>query len=376
MDKNHNIEVDFVHLARIALTGRSQDIQAFLHRVAKQRRDTGTPLSAALIELLRSSPTRASPLRRQAETALPVDADTRFQLMRVEEHPALDHEPVFAEEVAEALDRLVKERTRLKTLFEAGLEPTKAALFTGLPGVGKTLAARWIARALGKPLIVLDLAAVMSSYLGRTGTNLRQVLEYAKSVDCVLLLDEVDAVAKRRDDRGEIGELKRLVTVLLQEIDDWPSSGLLIAATNHPDLLDPAIWRRFEMTLEFPLPSREAGARFIEAALAPRAKNASAWAGILSLAFQGSSFSDIERALKTAQRSAALNGKKLDDHLVDLVKGQNLSREDRIALAIALVEKKLASQRLAQDLTGVARDTIRSRTKTSKTSRNAKEVGL
>ena len=91
--------------------------------------------------------------------------------------------------------------------------------------------------------------------LGRTGANLRQVLDYAKQTPGVLLLDELDAVAKRRDDDAEIGELKRLVTVLLQEIDDWPPGNLLLAATNHPELLDPAAWRRFEAVLEFePLP--------------------------------------------------------------------------------------------------------------------------
>ena len=94
----------------------------------------------------------------------------------------------------------------------------------------------------------------MSSYLGRTGSNIRHVLDYAKGVDGVLLLDELDAIAKRRDDATDVGELKRLVTVLLQEIDDWPSSGLLIAATNHPGLLDPAVWRRFELRVSFPMP--------------------------------------------------------------------------------------------------------------------------
>lgn len=130
-------------------------------------------------------------------------------------------------------------------------------VFTGPPGVGKTLAARWLAVQLHRPLLILDLASVMSSFLGRTGSNLRNVMDYAKSVECVLLLDEFDAIAKRRDDNGEIGELKRLVTVLLQEIDDWPVGGLLVAATNHGSLLDPAAWRRFEVQIDFPLPNRE-----------------------------------------------------------------------------------------------------------------------
>ena len=107
------------------------------------------------------------------------------------------------------------------------------------------------------PLLILDLSAVMSSYLGRTGSNLRHVLDYAKSLDCVLLLDELDAIAKRRDDSSEIGKLKRLVTVLLQQLDDWPSAGLLIAATNHTDLLDHAVWCRFEELVKFGIPQQD-----------------------------------------------------------------------------------------------------------------------
>ena len=237
-----DIEADFVQLAHIALSGRTQDVQLVLYRTAKRYRTVMPHLAEAFTNLLRESPTPASPLR-EAETPLPVDVDTRLHLMRVETHPSVDHEPVFATSIEASLSQLVKERQNPEALLQVGLEPTRAALFVGPPGVGKTMAARWFARELKKPLLILDLAAVMSSFLGRTGSNVRHVLEYARSIDCVLLLDELDAIAKRRDDRSEIGELKRLVTVLIQQIDDWPSSRMLLAATNHPDLLDPAIWR-------------------------------------------------------------------------------------------------------------------------------------
>ena len=150
--------------------------------------------------------------------------------------------------------------------------------------LGKTLAARWIAKKLNRPLIVLDLWAVMSSFLGRTGNNIRNVLDYAKGLDCVLLLDEFDAIAKRRDDAVEIGELKRLVTVLLQEIDEWPSSGLLLAATNHPDLLDPAVWRRFELIVEFPMPTEAEIRQAIELFLGGEAEE-KGWSAILRECF-------------------------------------------------------------------------------------------
>lgn len=364
MAESGSIEKDFVHLARVALSGRAQDVQAYLHRVAK-RRGLDREFSAALVELLRNNPTRSSPLRKGMEKALPTDTDSRFQLLRVEETPSLQMEPVYTEQVQGTLSRLVEERKNLGTLLEAGLEPTRTVLFTGPPGVGKTLGARWIARELGLPLMILDLSAVMSSYLGRTGSNLRHVLDYAKSIDCVLLLDELDAIAKRRDDSGEIGELKRLVTVLLQQLDDWPSSGLLIAATNHSDLLDPAVWRRFEQPVNFSLPAEDGIRVFLEALFEEVAPNMSAWVEILSLALVGRSYSDIERELTLARRSAALNGKGLDHHLSQLVTVNEQSKQDRINIAVRMVKNGLATQRRAHEVTGVARDTIRAHLKNS-----------
>jgi len=350
---------DFIHLARIALSDRPQDVHTFLHRIAKKTEDR--EMSTALVKLLRKRPTRSSALRRSSTVALPVDTDSRFQLLRQEEQPTLPHEPIYAIAVRDVLQRLVDERTKLSALTEAGLEPTRTVLFTGPPGVGKTMAARWIARELGCPLLILDLSAVMSSYLGRTGTNLRHVLDYAKSIDCVLLVDELDAIAKRRDDTGEIGELKRLVTVLLQQLDDWPSSGLLLAATNHAELLDPAVWRRFEEQVEFELPERDAAQAFVSELLQRVVPESAEWSNVLSIALAGHSFSDIERKVNSARRSAALNGRKVGDHLAALLKIDDHSKRERIELAVQLAGSGLVSQRRAHELTGVARETIRDR---------------
>ena len=358
MEDISGIRKDFVHLARVALSERAQDVQVFLHRIAKKR-TTDKELSAALIELLRKNPTRSTPLRRGVETAVPTDTDSRFQLLRIEEQPYLPSEPVYAPDVRATLDRLVEERRNVGALLEVGLEPTRTVLFTGPPGVGKTLGARWIARQLGLPLSILDLSAVMSSYLGRTGSNLRHVLDYAKSIDCVLLLDELDAIAKRRDDSGEIGELKRLVTVLLQQLDDWPSSGLLIAATNHADLLDPAVWRRFEQPVAFDLPEEDGVHAYLEGLFAEVAPDMAKWTDVLSLSLSGRSYSDIEREVKLARRAAALNGKGLDHYLPRLVTSDGRSKQEQIDIAVRLVKNKLATQRKAHELTGVARDTIR-----------------
>ena len=352
------IENDFVHLARLALTGRPQDIQLYIRRMAKKYQVSLPKFSETLASLLLESPTRSSPLRREAATAIPVDVDSRLKLLRHESAPAPEVEPVLRGEVSKALNQIIDERRSLDRLISAGLAPTKSILFTGPPGVGKSLAAHWLASKLQLPLLTLDLSAVMSRYLGRTGNNIRYVLDHAKSMDCILLLDEFDAIAKRRDDSTEIGELKRLVTVLLQEIDDWPSTGLLIAATNHPTLLDPAVWRRFELKVDFPLPNRTEAKSAIKQ-----------WAGgvnnglldALAILFEGKSYSEMERYIMLARRSSTMKNEPLVEHLRSAMKSlaDELPRKIRGELATQLVKSGQVSQREAHNLTGVSRDTIR-----------------
>lgn len=358
---------DFVTLARLALTSRQQDIFLFLRRAAKRYTDTLPGLSEQLKELVREAPTRSTPLRKESMPAIPVDLDSHMQLLRVETSPSLDIEPVYVPEIRERLDQIVKEQKLHHKLEAAGLSPTRTILFTGPPGVGKTLAARWIASQLGLPLLILDLSAVMSSFLGRTGINIRNVLDYAKSANCVLLLDELDTVAKRRDDETELGELKRLVTVLLQELDDWPSGALLLAATNHATLLDPAVWRRFEKWIEFPMPEEDAVACAVNLYLEADALD-KVWRDALVQTLKGRSFSDIEREIIGIRRAAAVSDAPLSQHaatlLHRLVIGLNL--EQRKRLALDLIQRSNISQRVAHEITGVSRDTIRKYSKPAK----------
>ena len=275
------------------------------------------------------------------------------------ETPTLEIEPVYDTRTWAAVRQVAREREQSERLAQAGVDPTRSVLFTGPPGVGKTLAAKWIARELGQPLAILDLSAVMSSFLGRTGSNVRAVLDFARDHNCILLLDELDAVAKRRDDTSEIGELKRLVTVLLQEIDEWPPSCLLLAATNHAKLLDPAVWRRFEVVVEFPLPEPEVVADVLRDYL--DLNSISPWPAVLSRALAGSSFSDAFQAASLARRVSALEGcsveTALERVLHDLVKSLNGAR--RRQLAVSLAVDGVVSQRRVSAITGVSRDTIR-----------------
>lgn len=371
---DHGIGVDeIVHIARLALAGRPQDVQLYVRRLARRYQGAMPAVASQLTELLQEAPTRQSPLRREAAAPVPVDLESRLQLLRIEEGPTLEVEPIWESRVERALDQIVSERQRGQELTKQGLSPTRSIIFTGPPGVGKTLAARWIARQLHRPLLTLDLSAVMSSFLGRTGANLRHVLDYAKGVDGVLLLDELDSIAKRRDDATDVGELKRLVTVLLQEIDDWPPTGLLIAATNHSNLLDPAVWRRFEMRVDFPMPADESVRRAIETFLG-LSKASAAWHDVLGVALRGLSFSDIEREVMLARRAAVTREIPLEDALSDVVHSriEPLPRRERCQIALWMTDAGI-SQRQVHALTGVSRDTIRKKTKPAVTTMNSEE---
>ena len=360
MEDKHISNQEVAHLVRLALAGKPKDVQLFVRRLINRYRLEIPELSDQLGALLREgAKSSASPLRGTVVDAIPVDLDSRLQLARPEYPVMLDAEPVWSSEVREQLEQIISERQREPELLQASLHPTKSALFTGGPGLGKTLAARWIAQKLDRPLITLDLSAVMSSFLGRTGNNVRNVLDYAKGVDCVLLLDEFDAIAKRRDDADEVGELKRLVTVLLQEIDEWPSTGLLLAATNHAELLDPAVWRRFERIVRFPMPTDVQIGQAIERHIGNDAA-ARKWCAILARALEGMSFAEVDREMVRARRQAVMQKYPLVEALKRTVhdRAGELSRERRAELAVSLVDVGL-SQREAHEWTGVSRDTIR-----------------
>ena len=255
-----------------------------------------------------------NPALRSAFAPNPVDADSRLKLLRETWPVVLPFQPVWAPGVADALTHVVTEWQGAAKLREAGLSPTRSVLISGPPGVGKTLAASWLAMELNVPLFTLDLATVMNSFLGKTGQNLRLVLNHAMSTPSVLLLDEFDAIAKRRDDDSDVGELKRLVNVLLQAVDGWGGESLLVAATNHPDLLDPAVWRRFDLAVSIELPEPAMTARFLAGhGLAGRDLD------YAQRLVDGASFAHVERWLRMARKESLLHGTPLLQAMVGAV---------------------------------------------------------
>lgn len=252
---------EWIALVREGCAGNAPSFQLRLSRLIGRLRREKSPLSEVLSKALAEA--NASLLNVARDSAArqvslsPVDADSNLPLTTIQFPIQMEHRPVWAPEVGSVLEALVNEWTNAGRLIEAGLNPSRTALLSGPPGVGKTLAAAYLAEQLNLPLVTLNLAATVSGLLGNTGNNLVKVLAHAKAQPCVLLLDEFDAFAKRRDDGQDIGELKRVVNVLLQAIDEWPSTSLLVAATNHEELLDRAIFRRFDFWVRFPNSSQE-----------------------------------------------------------------------------------------------------------------------
>lgn len=369
VDELSEIQADLAQLVRLVLTEQYDDVRLYVARLVRKYRDTAPLLAEQLDLYLRNKPHRSAPALRKFSTAqgvppvVPVDEDSRMNLLKVFDEQKNLEKPMLSQAIEDNLDQIILERKNVQKLNKLGLSPTKSAIFVGPPGVGKTMTAQWLAQKLNVPFYVLDLTAVMSSLLGKSGNNLRAALDFAKKSPCVLLLDEIDAIAKRRSDDADIGELKRLVTVILQEVDQWPSTGLLLAATNYADLIDPALWRRFDLVVEFQTPDRtaihEAVKRFMGADFAIFA----IWADILAMIFEGESFSDIERSINRIRRSIALGTASDAEIIEDFVKNkiEQMPRPKRIDMAVSLSKTKKLSQHVVSGLTGVSRDTIRKR---------------
>jgi SpoVK/Ycf46/Vps4 family AAA+-type ATPase len=162
--------------------------------------------------------------------------------------------------VSEQVRQLVEEQHRADLLRAHGMQPRHRVLLSGPPGNGKTS----VAEALAVQFFTVRYDALVGSYLGETNTRLARLFDYARTVPCVLFFDEFDSIGKERGDVHETGEIKRVVSFLLMQIDQLPSYVVTVAATNHAELLDRAVWRRFQLRLAMPQPSRETLAAFLD----------------------------------------------------------------------------------------------------------------
>lgn len=221
--------------------------------------------------------------------------------------PVVTDDLVLMPATADVLEKIMQEYRNRQRLAEAGLVPASRVLFWGPPGCGKTFAAQWLANELGLPCGIVRLSAVITSYVGETAANLQKIFRQANAEPMVLLLDEADAVAKKRESRNDVDELKRVVNSLLQNMDEIEAGkSIVVFASNHQHLFDSAIWRRFDEVVEFPLPSPPE-----RLALLKRLTSGLRFSGKLETvakATDGASFADIARVCSEAAKTVVLRG--------------------------------------------------------------------
>lgn len=213
---------------------------------------------------------------------------------------------LLSKPVRESCQELIEEQHRADVLRAKGLEPRHRLLLVGPPGNGKTSLAESLAFELALPLFVVRYDAVVTSYLGETAQRLRRLFDYVRTEPCVLFFDEFDAIAKERGDVHETGEIKRVVTTLLLQMDDLPSYCVIVGATNHPELLDRATWRRFELRLKLDSPSNEQMISYMSDQLRQFDETPGYTAKRLSNAIAATSFSEAEDFFLDVRRRWAL----------------------------------------------------------------------
>lgn len=185
-------------------------------------------------------------------------------LSQMPDGPTLD-DLVLPGATRKRLSELLLEWQHRAALATQGIPRRWRLLFYGIPGCGKSVTARAIGRASGLPVYLVRFDALIGAYLGQTALRLREVFRFATENPCVLLFDEIDALAKRRGSPHEVGELDRIVIAFMQELEHAGSGGFIIGTCNLPRVLDDALWRRFDLAVQFPKPTRQRLATFIRA---------------------------------------------------------------------------------------------------------------
>ncbi|MCI1755723.1 MAG: ATP-binding protein [Sphingobium sp.] len=239
-------------------------------------------------------------------TPVPVDRETSAALAEIIFPTDIESSaPLFNATVRQAIGTIVEEWEHFDALAEIDIRPSKTCLIYGAPGTGKTRLALWIARELDLPVVLVKLDGLVSSFLGTTARNIGNLFTFANRYRCVLLLDEFDAIAKVRDDPQEVGEIKRVVNALLQNLDIRRDVGFTVGITNHPKLLDPAVWRRFEVQLEIPKPDFEMR-KVIAAHFMPPVKAPDSHLRLISWFTEGATGAEIESLVRTYKKATTV----------------------------------------------------------------------
>ena len=248
------MQTEIIKIIEGGINGDKEKVYNYAKLLANNIQKEGNEkFSKRIIDLLNNKKGKLTSM--DSLMAKPVDTESRAEMVEVS-NPQLSAKNIILDKYIEVeIDNFIKYYQNRDKIILSGLDLNNSLLLYGPPGCGKTTIAQYVSNITGLPLVTARLDALVSSLLGSTAKNIRKLFEYASKTDCILFLDEFDVIAKLRDDKNELGELKRVVNSLIQNIDNFSSNSILIAATNHHELLDPAIWRRFSRILEINKPN-------------------------------------------------------------------------------------------------------------------------
>ena len=298
---------------------------------------------------------------QSAQGTAPRDKDSLLELYEIVQLNIKLEDVILPENQKNALEQLIEEQRNADDLKKHKIEPANRLLLCGPPGCGKTMTAYAIGQALGLPIAYVRLDGLVSSYLGQTSTNLRKVFDSVRNQRIILFLDEFDAIAKKRDDSNELGELKRVVTTLLQNFDNMPSNILLIAATNHEHLLDPAIWRRFNLTITLELPNESQRLTLLQKWMTEYSITESIDYETLAKITEGLNGAQIKELTTAAAKKYYIDKElKTEDVINILIQQQTMfsgSNEDTVKLLSDMNNKGISLRTLAKAI-GVTHSTL------------------
>ena len=285
-------------LARTSAEALIADEKAKQHHVLADRLTGALRSNANANQAQYPSVANESPSRGPAARDLFVDRTPQRRLADL----------LLPEATREACEGLIEEQSRADVLRSHGLEPRHRVLLSGPPGNGKTSLAEAIAEALSVPLLTVRYEAVIGSFLGETASRLRKIFDFARTTPSVLFFDEFDVIGKERGDIHETGEIKRVVSSLLLQMDDLPSWTVIVAATNHSELLDRAAWRRFQLRLDLPAPTERQISRFVAAFFLSRSIGDLGFSSDqLARVLRGSSLAEVEDFCTNILRRSVLS---------------------------------------------------------------------
>lgn len=299
------------------------------------------------------------------DISTPKDKDSTLELVEILQPKVKLNDVALPDKIREIIIQIIEEQKNASALLSKGITPTNRILFCGPPGCGKTLTANVIAGEIGMPVAYVRLDGLVSSYLGQTGTNIRKIFEFVKNKRIILFLDEFDAIAKKRDDAHELGELKRVVTTLLQNMDEMPANVLLIAATNHHHLLDSAIWRRFNTSLFLELPNIQQREKMIDKFLHDTLAEYQIATKELLVLTEGMSGAQIYNLIQALAKYCIMQKKEKTITMKDIVsvwlkQSTLFTSEDTEAYNHALHElsKNGVPIRILEEITGIPKSTL------------------